>query len=158
MDTKTNPSTLSCKVTSVESWCNLTAFKLTTVRVTQTPLQQNQRLMYKTWIRRKLCIHKQGTSSSSTRSRPHLELIQHPTEWELGSLSGCEIKHSPSSRAEVQNECDYISSPPVSFHDVVRENFAFNFTFVCIASTRSFNKGLTLWRRNYFLNFSTPCI
>ena len=25
-------------------------------------------------------------------------------------LSGCEIKHSPSSRTEVQNECDYISS------------------------------------------------
>jgi hypothetical protein len=31
-------------------------------------------------------MHKEETLSPSTRFRPHLELIQHPTEWVLGSF------------------------------------------------------------------------
>ena len=60
------------------------------------------------------------------------------------------MKHSPSSRAEVQNECYYISSLPVWFHGVVKENFAFTFVFLYIASPRGFNKGLTWLSLNYF--------
>ena len=66
------------------------------------------------------------------------------------TLSGCEIKHSPSSRAEVQNETDYISSLPVWFHGVVRENVAFTFMFLYISSPRRFNKGLNWLSLNYF--------
>jgi hypothetical protein len=33
---------------------------------------------------------------------------------------GCEVDHSPPSSAEVKNECNYTSAPPICLHGVGR--------------------------------------
>ena len=58
-----------------------------------------------------------------------LQTIQPPIQWVSGALSpvvkqlGCEVDHSPQSRAEVKNEGSCISTPSISLYEGHRDNF-----------------------------------
>jgi len=61
----------------------------------------------------------------ATASRPALGHTQCPIQWIPGTPTpevkqpGREADHSPPSSAEVTNAWSYISTPQISFHDVV---------------------------------------
>ena len=68
-----------------------------------------------------------------------------------------EAYHWSPSSTEVENKRSYTSTSPICLHGGDSNNATCKINIIC-GSPRVDVLRLTLWRRNYFFNFSTPCI